>query len=100
MVLLVISAFVVDFGTTWLRRGELQQQADKAALFAAEALPAADDADAACAVAKRAAYYIACYPVPGQRTLDPAIPACPGARLRGRDRARRLRPAPARHRRR
>ncbi len=77
LVLLVVSALVVDFGTTWLRRGDLQEQADKAAMFAAAALPATDDATR-LRVAKRAAYYLACYQVPGQRTLDPSIPDCPG----------------------
>ena len=77
LTLLVVSALVVDLGTTWLRRGELQEQADKAALFAAAALPATDDTTR-MRVARRAAYYLACYPVPGQRTLDPSIPACPG----------------------
>ena len=56
MVLMVVAAFVVDIGTTWMRRGELQQQADKAATFAAEALPAADDASRLL-VARRAAYH-------------------------------------------
>ena len=77
LVLLVISALVVDFGTTWLRRGELQEQADKAAMFAAAALPATDEATR-MRVAKRAAYYLACYPVPGQGALDASIPSCPG----------------------
>jgi len=77
LTLLVVSAFVVDFGTTWLRRGELQEQADKAALFAAAALPATDT-DTRMRVARRAAYYLACYPVPGQQELDPAVPDCPG----------------------
>ncbi len=76
VVLMVIAAFVVDIGNTWMRRGQLQQQADGAALFAAEALPAADD-DSRLAVAKRVAYHIACHRVAGQRTIDPAIPDCP-----------------------
>jgi Flp pilus assembly protein TadG len=76
MVLMVIAAFVVDIGTTWMRRGELQQQADGAAMFAAEALPAADDAER-LVVAKRVAHYVACHLVVGQRTLDPTIPDCP-----------------------
>ena len=78
LTLLVISAFVVDLGTTWLRRGELQEQADKAALFAAAALPATDDTTK-MRVARRAAYYLACFAVPGQRALDPSIPSCPGS---------------------
>ena len=77
VVLLLVSALVVDFGMTWMRRGELQEQADKAALFAAAALPATDEGTR-LRVAQRAAYYLACYAVPGQRTLDPAIPDCPG----------------------
>ena len=78
MVLMVVAAFVVDIGFTWLRRAELQQQADKAALFAAEALPATDDASR-LVVAKRAAYQIACDKQVSrlQRDLDPSIPACP-----------------------
>ena len=42
VVLLIISAFVVDIGSTWARRGQLQVQADKAALLAAPSLPAVD----------------------------------------------------------
>ena len=76
MVLLVVSAFVVDLGMTWERRGDLQQQADEAAVFAAEALPVSDDASRLRA-ARRVAYYIACNPVSGQLALDPAIPDCP-----------------------
>lgn len=82
MVLMVVCAFVVDIGTTWLRRGELQQQADGAALFAAEALPAADDASR-LVVAKRVAHYLACHPVPGQLALDPTIPDCPSSSSSG-----------------
>ena len=44
LVLLVVAAFVVDIGNTWFRRGELQKQADEAALYAAEWLPAASAA--------------------------------------------------------
>ncbi len=75
-VLLMVSAFVVDIGGTWLRRGQLQVQADKAALFAAQELPATDELTR-LRVAKRVAYYIACHPVFGQRDLNVAIPACP-----------------------
>ena len=85
MVLMVIAAFVVDIGNTWMRRGQLQQQADAAALFAAQALPATDDASR-FAVAKRVAYSIACADkgggpalLPLQRTMDPSIPACPSS---------------------
>lgn len=80
MVLMIVAAFVVDIGTTWVRRAELQTQADTAALFAAEALPAADDASR-LVVAKRAAYQIACNQElrPIQVALDPTIPACPGS---------------------
>ncbi len=76
--LLVVCAFVVDLGGTWLRRGQLQEQADKAALFAAEDLPATDDATR-LAVARRAAYYLACHPVAGQAALNPAVPPCPSS---------------------
>ena len=78
MVLMVVAAFVVDIGNTWMRRGQLQAQADAAALFAAEGLPAADDASR-LAVAKRAVYHIACDDKVGplQRQLDATIPACP-----------------------
>ena len=85
MVLMIIAAFVVDIGTTWMRRGQLQAQADNAAIFAAQALPAADDASR-LAVAKRVAYRIACDDqqsnqtvLPLQRALDPTIPACPSS---------------------
>lgn len=74
VVLLAVSAFVVDLGSTWARRGELQVQADHAALFAAELLPATSQADRE-AVAAQAAYYIACHPVPGQASLS-TIPDC------------------------
>ncbi len=76
VVLLVVAAFVVDIGGTWARRGELQTQADGAALFAAEALPANDDVSKAQA-ARKAAWWIACHPVLGQSDLS-SIPACPG----------------------
>jgi hypothetical protein len=82
MILLVVAAFVVDIGNTWMRRGQLQAQADGAATFAAEALPAADDATR-LAVAKRVAYHLACHPVVGQRTLDPSIPDCPASSSSG-----------------
>jgi hypothetical protein len=77
VVLLVVSAFAVDIGNTWARRGQLQVQADKAALYAAEFLPVAaagDELDVAAA----AAWYIACHPVPGQRETTSAMPDCAG----------------------
>src|SRR3954453_7862449 len=76
MVLLVVCPFVSALGMTWHRRGDLQPKADQAALFAAEALPATDEASRP-RVAKRAAFSIVCDLVSGQRTLDPAIPDCP-----------------------
>jgi hypothetical protein len=76
VVLLLISAFVVDLGSTWARRGQLQVQADKAALLAAQSLPAVDDASRS-RVARYVAYYIACHTLPGQRQLNPEIPECP-----------------------
>jgi Flp pilus assembly protein TadG len=76
VVLLVISAFVVDIGSTWARRGQLQVQADKAALLAASSLPAVD-ATSERNAAKHVAYYIACHILPGQRQLTPEIPDCP-----------------------
>ena len=83
MVLMIVAAFVVDIGNTWMRRGQLQHQADTAALFAAEALPAADQASR-LVVAKRVAYQIACDDsskvlLPLQRQLDPTIPSCPSS---------------------
>lgn len=76
--LLVVSAFVVDLGMTWERRGKLQSQADKAAIFAAQSLPATDDAGRK-RVAKRVAYYLACNTVSGQRVLNVALPGCPAS---------------------
>ena len=75
LVLMVVSAFVIDIGSTWARRGQLQNQADQAALYAAEYLPAGDLAGQQ-AVAAQAGYYIACHLVPGQRQLTPSIPTC------------------------
>jgi Flp pilus assembly protein TadG len=74
--LLVIAAFVVDIGSTWTHRGRLQLQADQAALFAAQTLPAASDASR-LEVAKSVAYYYCTHPVGGQETLTPSIPDCP-----------------------
>lgn len=76
MVLLLICAFVVDLGSTWARRGQLQVQADQAALLAGRSLPATDDASRKN-VAKYVAYHIACHTLPGQRELNPGIPECP-----------------------
>ena len=76
IVLMLISAFVIDFGSTWARRGDLQVQADKAALLAARNLPATDSASKLKA-AKYVAYYIACHTLPGQLQLNPDIPSCP-----------------------
>ena len=75
MVLLVVAAFVVDIGGTWARRGYLQAQADQAALFAAESLPAYDAA-AKFTVARQAAWHICRNTVLGQRDLS-TIPDCP-----------------------
>jgi hypothetical protein len=63
---MVVCAFVVDIGGTWARRGQLQVQADRAAVFAADYLPVADASDQK-AVAAQVAYYIACHTVEGQR---------------------------------
>ncbi len=76
--LIAIASLTVDLGNTWSRRGQLQIQADYAALFAANSLPATTAA-ARTNVAKAAAYYIACHTVPGQRELDSTIPVCPSS---------------------
>jgi hypothetical protein len=76
VVLLLICAFVVDLGSTWARRGQLQVQADQAALLAGRSLPATDDTSRRN-VAKYVAYHIACHTLPGQRELNPGIPDCP-----------------------
>lgn len=78
VVLMVTAAFAVDIGNTWARRGMLQKQADQAAVLAAQYLPAHGH-DAQLRVAKAAAYYLTCHPVPGQDELDPSIPACPAS---------------------
>lgn len=77
VVLLVVAAFTIDIGGTWARRKQLQLQADGAALFAAESLPATDSASRT-KVARAAGYYIACHPVAGQSALG-TIPACPSS---------------------
>lgn len=74
----VAGALAVDLGNTWARRGNLQGQADQAALFAAHYLPANDDAGKT-RVAKAAAYYILCNRVYGQTEIDPSMPSCPGS---------------------
>src|SRR5690349_9035668 len=77
-VLLVVGGLAVDLGNTWARRGNLQGQADQAALFAAYYLPANDSASQT-QVAKAAAYYILCHKVYGQDELDPSMPGCPSS---------------------
>lgn len=77
VVLLVVAAFVVDIGNTWARRGQLQLQADKAAIFAAESLPATSEGSR-FAVARKAAWYICRNTVLGQRQLS-TIPTCAGS---------------------
>lgn len=77
-VMLVAGALAIDIGNTWARRGNLQGQADQAAMFAAHYLPANDVASRK-KVAKAAAYYLTCHPVPGQSELDSTIPACPAS---------------------
>lgn len=74
--ILVVAGLAVDIGNTWARRGQLQVQADRAATYAAQLLPADSDADR-LEVAKGVAYYYACHPVLGQQELDTSIPACP-----------------------
>jgi hypothetical protein len=77
-VMLVAGALAIDLGNTWARRGNLQGQADQAALFAANFLPASDSATRLKA-AKAAAYYITCHPVVGQKEIDSTIPDCPSS---------------------
>lgn len=78
-VMLVAGALAIDLGNTWARRGNLQGQADQAALFAAHYLPVRDNATRK-KVAKAAAYYIICHPVAGQRAIDSSIPStCPSS---------------------
>lgn len=76
VVLLVVAGLAVDIGNTWARRGQLQVQADRAATYAAQLLPADSDPER-LEVAKSVAYYFACHPVLGQDELDPTIPTCP-----------------------
>lgn len=74
--ILVVAGLAVDIGNTWARRGQLQVQADRAATYAAQLLPADTPAER-LEVATGVAYYYACHPVLGQRELNPGIPACP-----------------------
>jgi Flp pilus assembly protein TadG len=77
--MLAAGALAVDLGNTWARRGNLQGQADQAAVFAAHYLPA-NDAPGQVKVAKAAAYYILCNQVYGQRKLDSSMPSsCPAS---------------------
>jgi Flp pilus assembly protein TadG len=77
-VMLIAGALAIDLGNTWARRGNLQGQADQAALYAAQYLPA-NTAAGKTKVAKAAAYYLSCHPVIGQSEIDPSIPACPSS---------------------
>jgi Flp pilus assembly protein TadG len=76
LVLMLVGALVIDLGSTWARRGQLQVQVDRAALLAAQRLPATDGPSRMTA-AKYVAYYVACHVLPGQRQINPEIPACP-----------------------
>lgn len=76
VVLVVVAGLAVDLGNTWARRGQLQVQADRAAVFASQFLPAHTDAQRAVA-AQAVAWYFACNPVPGQREMHPEMPVCP-----------------------
>lgn len=83
-VLFIVAALTVDIGNSWARRGQLQFQVDRAAKFAAERLPVdstvvtASPTESQLAVAKAAAYYMACNAVAGQKDLS-TIPACPAS---------------------
>lgn len=74
--LLVIGALAIDIGLTWARRGELQTQADQAALLGAEYLPAHSASDKQ-RIARVVAWYLCTHPVPGQSAVDPTMPSCP-----------------------
>jgi hypothetical protein len=77
--MMVAGALAVDLGNTWARRGDLQGQADQAAVFAAHYLPAYDDAGK-LKTAKAAAYYLVCHKVYGQDEVDPSMPHdCPSS---------------------
>ncbi len=71
MVLMLVAALTVDLGNTWARRGQLQTQADNAAIFAANYLPASTPS-ARLVAAKAATFYLACHPVNGQAQSDNA----------------------------
>lgn len=75
-VILIVAALAVDLGNTWARRGQLQAQADRAAVFGAQYLPARSP-DEQLRVARAVAYYFVCNEVPGQDELNPAQPTCP-----------------------
>lgn len=83
-VLFLVAALTVDMGNTWSRRGQLQFQVDRATKFAAERLPVdttvvgATPTDSQLAVAKAAAFYLACHLVPGETAMS-TLPACPAA---------------------
>lgn len=81
-VLFPVAALTVDIGNTWARRGQLQFQVDRAVKFAAEKLPVdtttvtSTPTTTQLAVARAAAYYMACHGVPGQDDVA-TIPSCP-----------------------
>ena len=84
VLLFAVAALTVDIGNAWAVRGLLQVQVDSAAVYAADALPVtttgASAASSQLTVAKRVAFQVACHPVRGQRTLNPALPAtCPAS---------------------
>lgn len=72
VMLLVVAGFATDIGMTWARRGQLQTQADQAALLAATYLPANTETERA-RVTRVAAWYVCENPVPGQPTLNPGM---------------------------
>lgn len=73
-ILMVMAAFAVDIGRTWATRGQLQVQADQAAVATSSALPVTlTDASDRKRVAKYAAYFLACNKVGGQ-TFN--LPVC------------------------
>lgn len=74
VLLFVFAAFAVDIGKTWAKRGELQVQADQAAIAAANGLPVIPtNATDKIRVARFAAHYLACNKVMGQ-TFN--LPVC------------------------
>lgn len=72
--MMLFGALAVDLGNAWARRGQLQQQADSAAVNAAHKLPIRSEATRLVA-AKAVARTIACQPVAGQT----GVPACPAS---------------------